>query len=136
MAVEPKTTTEVTESTSSKTGTGLDENLAGALAYLLSPLTGILFFVLESENEFVKFHSAQSIAFGIGLFLVYVAMTFVQFALLFIPRVGGLFSLMFSLAYFVVGFAAFLGWLFLMYKAYSGDTHHMPVFGNVADRIA
>jgi uncharacterized membrane protein len=136
MAVEPKTTTEVPESTTSKTGTGLDENLAGALAYLLSPLSGIVLFVLESENEFVKFHSAQSIVFGVGVFLVYVAMTFVQFALLFIPRLGGLLSLMFSLAYLVVGFAAFLGWLFLLYKAYSGETYHMPVFGNVADRIA
>ncbi len=135
MAVEPKTTTEVTDTTSSKTGMGLEENLAGALAYILSPLSGIIMFLLENDNEFVKFHSAQSIVFGVGMILVYMAMSVVQFTLLFIPRLGGLLSFMFSLAYLIVGFGAFLGWLFLLYKAYSGEKYRLPVFGNVAEKL-
>ena len=136
MAVEPKTTTDVTESTGSETGSGLDENLAGALAYLLSPITGLLFFLLEGDNKFVRFHAAQSIVFGVGMFVIYICMSIVQMLLLFIPRLGGLFSLLFSLAYLVVGFAAFLTWLFLMYKAYSNERFALPVFGTLADRLA
>ena len=136
MAVEPNTTTDVTESTSSSTGTGLDENIAGALAYLFSPLTGILFFLLEGDNEYVRFHAAQSIVFGVGLFAVYVGMTVFQMMLLFIPRLGGLLSLLFSLVYFVVAFVAFLTWAFLLYKAYSHERYALPVFGKLAARLA
>jgi uncharacterized membrane protein len=136
MAVEPKTTADAAESASSSTGTGLDENIAGALAYLFSPLTGILFFLLEGDNEYVRFHATQSIVFGVGLFAVYVGMTIFQMMLLFIPRLGGLFFLLFSLAYFVVAFVAFLTWLFLLYKAYSNERFSLPVFGKLAPRLA
>lgn len=37
------------------TETGLEENVAGALSYLLGLLTGILFYLLEDENSFVRF---------------------------------------------------------------------------------
>jgi len=136
MAAEPKMTADVAESTSSETGSGLEANLAGALAYLLSPLTGILFFLLEGENEFVKFHAAQSIVFGVGMFAIYIGMSIFQMLLLFIPHLGGLLSLLFSLAYLVVGFVAFLTWLFLMYKAYSNERFALPVFGRLAERLA
>ncbi|WP_458187659.1 DUF4870 domain-containing protein [Haladaptatus sp. NG-WS-4] len=136
MAVEPTTRSDVDESTHLKTGTGLDENIAGALSYQFAPLTGIIFFLVESKNEFVRFHAAQSIVFGVGLFALYVAMSIFQFALLLIPRIGGLFSLLFTLIYFVVGFLAFVTWLFLLYKAYLGETYELPVFGKLAARIA
>lgn len=133
--VEESTATETDSGVKTETDTGLEENVAGALSYLFAPLTGILFFVLEGKNEFVRFHAAQSIVFGVGMFVVYLGVTFVQFALLLVPRLGGLLSLMFTLAYFVVGFAAFVAWLVLMYRAYSGKTYHMPVFGSIAERI-
>lgn len=38
-----------------KTSLGLEENIAGALCYLLAWLTGIIFFMLEKDNKFVKF---------------------------------------------------------------------------------
>jgi uncharacterized membrane protein len=143
MAAEPKVRADIEESRAetetgvqTETGTGLDQNIAGALSYLFSPLTGILFFVVDGKNEFVRFHAAQSIVFGVGMFALYVGLTFVQFALLLVPRLGGLLSLMFSLVYLVVGFGAFLAWAFLMYKAYSGETYRMPVFGKMADRLA
>jgi len=44
-----------------KTSLGLDENIEGALCYVLGWLTGIVFFVLEKDNRFVKFHAMQSI---------------------------------------------------------------------------
>jgi uncharacterized membrane protein len=48
-----------------KTSIGLDENVAGALAYALGWITGIAFLLAEPENRFVRFHAAQSaVVFG------------------------------------------------------------------------
>ena len=56
------------------TSTGLDPKLAGLLCYILSPLTGIVFFLIEKANPIVRFHAAQSIVFGIGAVIVWVAL--------------------------------------------------------------
>ena len=44
-----------------KTSTGLDENVAGLLCYILGWITGIVFLVIEPDNKFVRFHALQSI---------------------------------------------------------------------------
>ena len=49
-----------------KTSTGLDENVAGLLCYVLGWISGIVFLLIEPENKFVRFHAIQSIiVFGI-----------------------------------------------------------------------
>ena len=49
-----------------KTSTGLTENVAGLLCYILGWITGIIFLILEPDNKFVRFHAIQSIiVFGI-----------------------------------------------------------------------
>jgi uncharacterized membrane protein len=44
-----------------KTALGIEENIAGALCYVLGWLTGIVFLLLEKENRFVRFHAIQSL---------------------------------------------------------------------------
>ena len=52
------------------TSMGLQPNLAALLSYILGIITGILFFVLEKDNKFVRFHAMQSIiVFGFLLVL-------------------------------------------------------------------
>ena len=49
-----------------KSSTGLDENVAGLLCYVLGWVSGLVFFLLEQENKFVRFHAIQSIlVFGV-----------------------------------------------------------------------
>jgi len=49
--------------------TGLPKNTAGALSYVLGPITGVVFYILE-KDPFVKFHAMQSIVvFGV-IFIV------------------------------------------------------------------
>ena len=43
---------------------GMDPKLAGLLAYLIPPITGIIFFIIEKTNRVVRWHAAQSIVFG------------------------------------------------------------------------
>ncbi len=42
-----------------KTSTGLEENVAGPLCYVLGWVTGLVFILLEQENKFVRFHAMQ-----------------------------------------------------------------------------
>ena len=47
------------------TSTGIQPNVAGLLSYLLGWVTGLIFFLIEKDNKFVRFHAMQSmIVFG------------------------------------------------------------------------
>lgn len=116
--------------------TGVDPNVLGALAYVFSPLTGVLVYLLAGDDRFARFHGAQSVAFGGGLIALYACLTVVQLAIAFVPRVGGMFSLLFSLVYPVVALAAFAAWALLIYRAYSGERYRLPLVGGVAERFA
>lgn len=115
--------TDEVEKEETKVG-GLTPEMAGVVAYLLSPLTGILVFVMEDENEFVRFHGMQSIIFGVAWFAVFVVIS-VLAAITF-----GLAGLL----YFPALFVAALMWAFLMYKAYQGEMYKLPMIGNFAEQ--
>ncbi len=106
--------------------TGLAPNVAGALSYLLGPITGVLFLVLEKESRFVRFHAAQSIGVSIVLVAVNVALMVLSAILGFLPIIGWLISIALSL---VLGMASLVLWLYLMYRAYQGDEWEVPVVG-------
>lgn len=103
-----------------KTSLGLDQNLAGALAYFLGFISGVFLWVTEKENKFVRFHAMQSI-------LVSVAFIVVSFGVGFIPFIGLFLSPLLGLAFFA-------GWLFLMYKAFKGEEFMVPYLGGIAKK--
>jgi uncharacterized membrane protein len=113
-----------------KTSTGLDENVAGALAYALTWVTGIVFYVLEKENRFVRFHAMQSIIFGAIWTGAWVVISLIFGS---IPLIGWLFAF---LGWFVIGLGGLAVWLLLMLKAYQGQMWRLPVIGDVAARMA
>src|SRR3990172_2613943 len=97
-----------------KSLTGLPRKTAAALSYVLGPVLGVGFFLLE-KDPFVKFHAMQSIVvFGI-LFLLQWAFVLTIFLA---PLSGLLIIVMFVL------------WLMLIYKAWSGEEWEVPVLGN------
>src|SRR5436309_11705084 len=55
---------------------GLEDNVAGALCYLIGFITGITFLVLEPYNKrpFVRFHAFQSILFSAGWIALSIAL--------------------------------------------------------------
>jgi uncharacterized membrane protein len=104
-----------------KVSTGLGPNVAGLLCYLLGWISGLVFFILEKDNKFVRFHALQSIVtFG--------ALT-VVFALVFVPIVGWIFSWLTILI-------AFILWIILMIKAYRGRKYKLPLAGEIAEKQA
>ncbi|MGQ4915895.1 MAG: DUF4870 domain-containing protein [Candidatus Asgardarchaeia archaeon] len=102
-----------------KTSLGLEENLEGALAYALGFLTGILFFLLEKESKFVKFHAVQST-------LTFLAIFVIDMVIGYIPYIGHILGWAFGIAVFVF-------WIFCMVKAYQGEYFKVPVIGNIAE---
>src|SRR5260370_19274316 len=64
--------------------TGLPSNIAAALACI--PLVGgIVFFILEKQDPFVRFYSMQSIVFGLAWFLFNVCSAIVHAIFVAIP---------------------------------------------------
>ncbi|MDD5255210.1 MAG: DUF4870 domain-containing protein [Candidatus Omnitrophica bacterium] len=103
-----------------KTSIGIQANLAAALSYLAGFVTGIIFYVLEKENKFVRFHAMQSIvAFG----FLFVAMMLIGI----VPFIGWAIA-------FLLWVASIILWVLLMVKAYQGVTFKLPVAGDIAEK--
>ncbi len=94
-----------------KTSSGLKENVASLLCYVLGWVSGLVFILIERRNKFVRFHAMQSL-------IVFGALTIVSFL---IPSL------------LLIGFAL---WVFLMVKAYQGERFKLPWVGNLAERWA
>jgi uncharacterized membrane protein len=112
---------------------GLTENVAAALCYSLTVLTGILFLVLEpyNRNKTLRFHAFQAIFLWIAAVIVYIGVAIISYAVLPIPFAGAIFSLLLHLAAFL---AFFILWLLLMYKAYNNERWVLPVIGPLAEK--
>jgi len=138
MSTEGATPHDKASAEETATQSGLDENVAGALAYILGLLSGLFFLVTEKENEFVRFHALQSIIFSVAAFVLYWILNTLMFSLVFSPGMwtagGGLLFSLFSLVTSLLSLALLGVWLFLMYKAYSGDMYKLPVIGNLAEQ--
>ena len=97
-----------------------NDNVLGAVAYLLWFITGIVLLLVEKKSQFVRFHAMQStILFG-GLFVL-------NLGLGFIPLLGWLVGL-------VLFIAAFILWLVLMWKAFNGEMYKLPYVGELAEK--
>lgn len=113
---------------------GMNDNLAGALCYLVGFITGILFLVMEpySRRPFVRFHAFQSIFFSVGWIGLSIALS-IAFT---IVGVAMHMWLIFLPLRMLIGFAGFLLWLFCMYKAYNGEWYQLPIVGPAAAKQA
>jgi uncharacterized membrane protein len=105
-----------------KSSTGMDENTAGLLTYVLGLVTGIIFLAVEKDSKFVRFHAFQSI-------LISAALIVINMVLGFIPIIGWILSLLLSPVSFIL-------WLILLYQAYQGKWFKLPVIGKIAEEQA
>ena len=105
-----------------KASIGMEANLAALLSYLLGFITGIVFYVLEKENKFVRFHSLQSILI-FGIFFV------ASIAVGIIPILGWIVASIINLVGIIL-------WIILMIKAYQGEYFKLPIVGDIAEKNA
>jgi uncharacterized membrane protein len=105
------------------TSTGLKENVAGVLCYVLWWVSGIVFLILEPNNKVVRFHAFQSIA-------VFVVVSVALFIVGWIPTWVGTFL------WSIVWAIGFVLWVFLMVMAAQDKKYKLPWAGNLAEKWA
>jgi uncharacterized membrane protein len=108
-----------------KSSLHLDPNLAGALCYLLGCISGILFFVLETQNKRIRFHALQSILIFTVLTLLSLGSAVLAILTDFVP---------FRLASSTIWILHFVVWLVMIINAYQGKTIKIPGIGDFAQQ--
>ena len=102
------------------TSTGMQPNLAALLSYLVGPITGIIFYLIEKENKFVRFHAMQSI-------VVFGFLWVLNAVLAIIPVIGWAIMP-------IVAVVSLILWIVLMIKAYQGEYFKLPIAGDIAEK--
>jgi uncharacterized membrane protein len=102
--------------------TGLPEHIAGLLCYLLGWVSGLVFYLIETRSDFVRFHATQSI-------IVFGTLTLASIAVGGVPFIGLLLAPLLSLL-------AFALWIILMIRAYQRTRTKLPWVGDLAEKYA
>lgn len=102
-----------------KTSSGLEENVAGLLCYVVGFVTGIIFLLIEKESHFVRFHALQSI-------IVFAALFVLNIVLGFIPFLGWALTMLLAPLSLAL-------WIVLMIQAYQGKLFKLPIIGDITE---
>jgi uncharacterized membrane protein len=128
----------------------MDPKVAGALSYIW--IVGLIFFIMEKENRFVRFHALQSIMFGVANSLIMLVLAVIAIVLTFVFSIGaaavassggggGLATLVSLLVwviwliFWLIGMVMFGGLIFAAVKAYQGQMFKLPIIGNMAEKM-
>jgi len=103
-----------------KTSLGLTPNLTAALAYVFGFVSGIIVFIIEKENRFVRFHAMQSMLLSLVIFVFNIVVSF-------IPVLGPFLGII----VFVIGLVC---WVTALIKAAKGEYYRLPFIGDYAIR--
>lgn len=115
--------------TTETSSTGLDPNVAAALAYLAGPFSGATILLAERRSAYVRFHAWQAIIGLGGLALVPLVLLMSAFLVLFLS------PLAFTLMYRLAALAAIIwlvAWMICLYKAFTGKAWELPLVGKFA----
>jgi uncharacterized membrane protein len=124
-----------------KSSTGLDENVAALLSYIATWVSGLIFFLIEKESRFVRFHAMQAIllgasglVLGLGLYFVWVFgwLIFASIS----DVLGWLVGLVLGLLIFVFWIAFLIAFVMCLIKAYQKQYFKLPVIGNFAEKFS
>lgn len=111
--------------------TGLPSNVAAALACI--PLIGgIIFYVLEKRDSFVRFYAMQSIIFGAAWLILSIIGQVLYAILAHIPVIGWIFALLLAILWAVLNIGAVIIWIIAMIKAFTGVRWDIPYIGSIA----
>lgn len=103
------------------TATGLSENIAGLLCYILTFITAIVFLVLEKDNKFIRYHALLSLSISIVLIIFFAVLSL-------IPILGWILTLILSPVVFIL-------WLYLIWSAYQHRKTQIPIISDFVNDI-
>ena len=124
-----------------KSSTGLDENVAALLSYIAGWVSGLVFFLIEKDNRFVRFHAMQSILLsavalvvGIVLWVVWAFGTIIFASIS--DVLGSLVGLVLGLLVFVFWIGMLIALVMCLIKAFQNQYFKLPVIGNLAEKFS
>jgi uncharacterized membrane protein len=100
---------------------GLSQNTAAGLSYVFGWVTGLIFFLTEKNNRFIRFHAMQSIIFFGGLTILNIILDIIPYG---------------SYLGWIVGIVGFVGWIVLMVNGFQGKYYKLPIVGEYAEKYA
>jgi uncharacterized membrane protein len=110
----------------------LDANIAALLAYVMTWLSGLVFYLMEKENRFVRFHAMQAILLGATIVVVLIVFSVIWTITAYISWILGSF---FGLLGVLVWLVLLAAWIMCMVKAYQGQQFKLPLLGDIAENI-
>jgi uncharacterized membrane protein len=129
-----------------QSSTGLAPNVAGALSYIW--IVGLIFFFIEKENKFIRFHGMQSVLYGVLWMVVMIVLVILSTVIAIISGVasaaagdaGGIIGMLLWLISMLVWLFLPLVWviglIICAIKAYQGKVFKLPIIGNMAEKFA
>jgi uncharacterized membrane protein len=121
------------ETSAASTSTGLPSNVAAAIACI--PLIGgIIFYILEKRDNFVRFYAMQSIIFGCAWFLFNIVSAVVHAVFGAIPGIGGILVFFWAIIAALVHLVFLVIMIITIIKAFMGVRWDIPYIGPVARR--
>ena len=119
------------EPSGASTSTGLPSNVAAAIACI--PLIGgIIFYILEKRDSFVRFYAMQSIIFGCAWFLFNIVSAVVHAVFGAIPGIGGMLVFFWAVIAALVHLAFLVIMIITIVKAFTGVRWDIPYIGPIA----
>ena len=116
------------EDVNKKSSTGLDPKVANLLAYLFSWLGGLIIWLIEKENKFVKWNALQALILGI----IEVACAVVISTILgLIPYIGWFF---FSWLGWVLAGICWIFAIIAIVTSFQGKTYRIPWVAKLTDK--
>lgn len=124
-----------------KSSTGLDENIAALLSYVLHWVSGLIFFLIEKNSRLVRFHAMQSILLSVLVAVLVIVLVIVTFILGIIGGqlpgfLGTIISLLMTLFWFALWIGLLIVWIMCLIKAYQGVYFKLPIIGNFAEKFS
>lgn len=110
-----------------KSSTGMEPKIAVLVAhcgFLVGAgwLSGLIIYLIEKENKFIKFHAMQSLVIGVAEVILYIIASLLTFVIV------GFFC------FPVVWIAALVIRIIIIMKANQGEYYKFPWFGDMADK--
>ena len=119
------------EANTRPTSTGLPSNVSAAIACI--PLIGgIIFYILEKHDSFVRFYAMQSIIFGCAWFLFSIVSAIVHAVFGAIPGIGGILVFFWAITAALAQLAFLVVMIITIVKAFSGVRWDIPYIGPMA----
>jgi len=121
---------------SDHTRSGLPENIAALLSYVLGWITGLVFLLID-KRPYVRFHAAQSIVVFLGLQILQAVLGPI-FGMGWWVGGGGYWGAFTfgTLLLNLISMITLVLWILLMLKAFQGVRFKVPLAGDIAENVA